>query len=406
MDKNIDTLPMTENTILHTLRSNYKIPFHSLIIAMLLFGNCKPKEHSAASTGLPTQPDSTLSLPEEDAAPLPKVNNIIQYAGATDSEIKIALQTFSPFTPIHSLAHQAIEIKDSLEMLRGTQQLTDPNDSLIFRPYEIKAYQAILAYKERMTSGPVLKDYCPSILKLDRSAEPNDSSSMVLPKVEASAFLSHGNFFFLGGAPFIYKLQTDNNTIYTDPQGNAETRFGSSTTENGNFLLSSFYHFKNVPINITFGPPLDSYDSGPQEVNGIGSLIHTFVNRIPVFFLTEDGLVPAHLISVTLKVVPENMGCVSDQPRIDFACSKNLGENEILGVYIPYNSPPITSCITTRPNNFLWTADLNGDGIPELACVSGTFEGISSDTMAESLWFININGTWQILDWAEDLDCT
>jgi hypothetical protein len=60
-----------------------------------------------------------------------------------------------------------------------------------------------------------------------------------------------------------------------------------------------------------------------------------------------------------------------------------------------------------RPNNKLWTADLNGDGIADLACVSVSFEGAaSSSTLAEVLWFANIEGEWEIIDYAYDLDCT
>ena len=51
-------------------------------------------------------------------------------------------------------------------------------------------------------------------------------------------------------------------------------------------------------------------------------------------------------------------------------------------------------------------ADFNLDGIQDIACVSDSFEGISSDTMAENLWFINIKGEWKVIDWGRQLDCT
>ena len=54
----------------------------------------------------------------------------------------------------------------------------------------------------------------------------------------------------------------------------------------------------------------------------------------------------------------------------------------------------------------VWTIDLNGDGIADLGCVSGAFEGIASDTMAEVLWYVNNNGKWQVLDYSTELDCT
>ncbi len=377
----------------------------TIVLCGLTFESCKPKEPKDPSTSMSSQSDSISSQPEEETQPL-KANNIIAYGGASNPEVSVALETFSPFTLIQTLASRSIEIKDSLEMVRETQSLTDPKDSLIFMPYETEAHLAILEYRRLMASGPVLKDLCPSLIEINRITEANDSSFNILPPAEKSKFLSHGSFFFLGGAPFIDKIRTDDNTVYTDPQGKPETRFVSSVPENASYLLNSIYHFKNGPINITFGPPLNSYDNGPKEVNGIGSLCHNFINRMPVFFLTENGVVPAHLIAVTIKLVPENMGCVSDQPQIEFACSQNIEEDEILGVYIPYHSAPISSSTISRPNNLLWTADINSDGIPDIACVSGTFEGISSDTMMESLWYVNIDGVWKIIDWAQDLDCT
>ena len=111
-------------------------------------------------------------------------------------------------------------------------------------------------------------------------------------------------------------------------------------------------------------------------------------------------------ISITVKIVPESLGCVSDQPRIEFACATSLESEDILAVYIPYQGDSKVSFTVNNPNSTVWTADLNGDGIADIACVSATFEGISSDTLAEVLWFVNIQGTWQIIDWGQDLDCT
>jgi hypothetical protein len=250
------------------------------------------------------------------------------------------------------------------------------------------------------------KDHCPGLLELPRTTEVVDSSSHFLPEAKPSDFLSPGNFFFLGGAPFISRLQPEDNSTFTDSQGKPEMRFSSTITENGNYLFHSVHHFKNGPIDIQYGPPLYSHEMGPQEVRGIGSLIHKFVQRIPVFFITETGLVPAHMTSVTLQLVPKNLGCLSDQPNIEFICSKNVTEGEILGVYIPYGTSSLTSAVVSRPSDYVWTADINEDGIADLACVSSVFSGGISDIMSECLWFANINGTWQIIDWGRELDCT
>jgi hypothetical protein len=370
-------------------------------LCFLFFYNCKTKENKEQ----PALSDSTASIVEDEPAP-EKANNIVHYSGAVNDSVKIALETFSPLTQVYTLASNSIHIKDSIEVLRETQDLLDPKDSAIFTPYESQAYQAILAYKQSMASGVPLQGPCPDLLDLTRMVDSGDSSFNVLPEAGRSKFLAGGKFFFLGGWPFIYKLEQEANTVFADPQGNPETRFESSITENANFLLTSIGHFKKERMNVSFGAPLGSYDSGPQEVHGIGSLRHEFAKRIPVFFLTENGVVPAHLIAVTVKIVPENLGCVSDQPSVEFACSRSLEANDILGVYIPYLSPPPTSFIVRRQNNIVWTADMNGDGIAEIACVSGTFEGISDDTMADVLWFVNVDGTWKIIDWGQELDCT
>jgi hypothetical protein len=377
-----------------------------LVLLIQLVQSCNSKEETketVLSDSTKIDIDSTVETVEEQQ--LPASNNIIHYGGVTDDENKNALETFSPFTQVHSLAKLSIQIKDSLEMLHEVQVLTDPQDSSIFMPYQERAYEAILNYKKMLESGKPLQDKCPSLLELDRTTKPEDKSVGLLSVAGASNFIAHGKFFFLGGAPFIEKIQ-ENDTVFTDLKGNPEVRFETSISENGNFLLNSIYHHKPMRLDISYGPPLGSYDLGPQEVNGIGTLKHTFFNRIPAFFLTEAGLVSANLISITLKLVPEDLGCNSDQPYIEFACSKNIGADEILGIYIPYTTENLTSCTINRPSDLVWTADINGDGVADFACVSGTYSGMISDTMAENLWFVNINGTWKIIDWAQTLDCT
>ncbi|HEV8512655.1 MAG TPA: hypothetical protein VGQ59_05245 [Cyclobacteriaceae bacterium] len=365
---------------------------------------CKPKEQTETSV---EQTDSVAKQPQE-ANKLPKTSSFfVQYNGASNDEIKRILETFSPLTEIQSLASRAIRIKDSIYSKNtGSEKATLPaKDSVLFNQQENKAYKAIVAYQQMMLRGPSIKDACPSLMQLTRNAAPGDSSVGFLPQAGRSQFFAHGNFFFLGGAPFIGKLQPTEDATFTDPDGKPETRFVTDLTENGNYFLNSIYHFKNLPSEITFGPPLNSYSGWSREIRGIGSLIHRFINRVPVYFLTEQGVVSASLSSVTIKLVPEDLGCVSDQPIIEFACSKSIEAKEILGVYIPYTSSDPTTFTVTRNDNRVWTADLNGDGIDDLACVSGSYEGIG-DIIAESLWFVNIDGQWKIIDSGQNLDCT
>lgn len=381
----------------------HRIALAIAALCMLTLFYCKPQidtEQHSTTAGTDSLPNEVADIPVSSA----KVT--IAYEGAANDSIRMAMETFSPLLDIYTFSRQAIYTRDSIEVLRGTQALPDPQDSLVFAPFEAKAYEAILDYQKSMQSGTALREACPKLIQLNRVTGAGDSSSYILPPAGASQLLADGNFFFLGGRPFIYKLHPEEKAIYTAPDGKPETRFECSVTENTNFLLKSIYHARQPRLTLTFGPPLRSYDSGPQEVNGIGSLIHEFTNRIPVYFLTVNGAVPAHLISITLKIIPENLGCVSDQPRIEFACSTSLEAEDILAIYIPYQGSSNISFKPRNPDSAVWTADLNGDSIADIACVSATFEGISSDTLAEVLWFVNIQGSWQIIDWGQDLDCT
>lgn len=373
------------------------------LLLFLFFIACTPEEAKDPATHV-AHPDSNIIRPAEAPQDLSD-GSIIRYNGAENDTVERTLSAFTPVIKIQLLAALAIHIKDSIENVRGTHELTKRKDSLLFLRYENRAHQAILAYQQLMSTDPPALPFNGGLLQLNRIPLPGDSSFSLLPKAGKSTFLAHGNFFFLGGAPFIHKFQPEEKTVYTDAQGNAETRFNSNVPENTTYLLNAIYHLKKEPLNISFGEPLCSYDSGPQDIKGIGSLIHEFTNRVPVFFLTESGVVPASLISVTIKLVPEMVGCVSDQPLVTFACPQIVDEKDILGIYIPYGGETI-SFNMTRHGTSVWTADLNNDGIADLACVSDTFLGINNDKMAELLWFVNINGTWKIIDWAEELDCT
>ncbi|MDB5255873.1 MAG: hypothetical protein JWM14_568 [Chitinophagaceae bacterium] len=333
--------------------------------------------------------------------------SFIAYQGAVKDKYRTSLETFPAFEKLSSLSAAAIQLKDSIKYLRDVQEITDPNDKKIFIPAENRAYQAILAYQKALQDNPHVHDVSTKLIELTRIPDPNDSSFLVLPQVGKSTLLSQGNFFFLGGAPFITKLDADNKTVYTDANGNPQTRFLGDISENTSYILNSLLHFNNSPVKVTFGHPLSSYDIKKHEIHDIGFLKHEFVNPIPAFFLTEQGLVPAHVAAVDLKLIPQNLGCLSDQPYVTFTCSKYLNEKDILGIYIPYDSTPISSCVIKRyDDNRVWTIDLNNDGIPELACVSDTFTGISDDKMVEEIWFVNIDGAWKIIDWAAELDCT
>lgn len=373
----------------------------------VLLNSCKPKIDSERLIFADTVTVDTTAADTSGGgsyqASFEIATDYIRFNGSRQDEVRNSLETFAPFASVAKLARHYNRLKDSLETLRQQYGvLTDPKDTLFLLPFKEKAYEAILNYKNQMASGRAVDYRCPSLLELTRVTEAEDSSLSLLPEAGHSDLLADGNFFFIGGAPFIYKLDSDENTVVTDLQGKPETRFRTSLTENVNYLITSVYHAKPRPINIEYGDPLYGYESGAQEVYGIGTLIHNFIQRIPAFFITEGGLLPAHLVSVKLNLV-EEYNCGSGPTEIELACSRNIEGHEILGVYIPYGTTP-ASYTFNRLSDQVWTADLNNDGIADLACVSE--KSSSEGSIAELLWFANINGTWKILDWAIEPECT
>lgn len=350
--------------------------------------------------------DSVAAVPDVEAVESEEVPRVeIRYGGATRDGILVSLETIPMLSDVETLFRQAINIKDSLYNAVGMNGISkDPNDSLLIKSSGAKAHEAILAYQQSLANGLPALDGCPDLFQLTRVPEEDDSSLLRLPNIKASQIFEHNGFFFLGGAPFVSKKTSPEGAVFADPKGNPETRFVAGITENTSYLLKSMFYFKRTSAHVTFGPPLSSYDGPAHEVNGIGSLIHEFDSRIPAFFLTEQGIVPAYLVSVQTKLF-EEYGCISSLPQGEFACSTDLAESDILGMYIAYKNTPFASCAVTRHRG-IWTADLNGDAIPDLACVSGVFSGASSDVMAEALWFVNDKGQWKIIDWGREVDCT
>jgi hypothetical protein len=81
-----------------------------------------------------------------------------------------------------------------------------------------------------------------------------------------------------------------------------------------------------------------------------------------------------------------------------------LPEGEILGVFIPYEPLTLTHCKVTS-NRQVWTVDLTGDDVPELAGVTASREGIH-DTIYKVIWYGNVSGIWMPMDAGEDPECT
>jgi hypothetical protein len=378
--------------------------FCALLSLLVLIGCSRPATESETASDSTTYEDDSLQYATSDEVDEPSsepLNDVVDYYGSIDDSVEMVLASFEPLEKVLSTARSAIYFKDSIERVRETTDLTDPKDSALFLPKMREAYAAIMSYQAAMKNGIKSTDKCPKLTDIVRTPGESDKTSEYLPEAGDSK-LSQGDFFFVGGAPFIMRESDP----YPGPGGKPERHYSTLATENANYLFNSIYHQTGGAVDVTFGPPLDSYESGSQEVNGIGSLIHTFKQRIPVYFMTSNGPVDATLISATIKIVPEGMGCISDEPAYTFASFEDLGDYEILGIFIPYQNIPLGNMQVNYLDVGVWTADLDGDRVSDIACVKSIFSGISSDEMNEVLWFGNINGEWRIIDWGADPDCT
>lgn len=383
----------------------------SLFIFSILVSGCEQKNNSDGS--VTSASDSVIAEEiqeqpiEENEEVQPMGSDLIKFNGTTEDEVSSTLKHLPLFDRVYQVFGEYINIQDSLESARKLwgQALTDPKDTLMVFSYKERAYQAIIDYKKQVASPTIAQNNFPTLLNLTRIPEPEDSSSFFLPQAAPSGVLSAGDFFFLGGAPFLSKLSPlDDHNIFTDQKGNPEMRFGMSLQDNVSYLLYSICHAKSTAIDIAYGPPLHTYEMGQVEVYGIGSLIHKFVERIPAFFITDKGLIPAHLLSAELKL-GSDYSCGDGDVYVEFSCSKSIDEKEIQAIYIPYGTAP-TSCSFNRVSDHVWTADLNSDGTADFACVTNNYMGDIGYEIAEALWFANINGEWKIIDWAEIPECT
>lgn len=362
-----------------------------------------PEEYKSPEEYVEAAAKATAALEALNAFAAP---DTLGYERFRDS-VTAALGSLPTLETIHLAASLHIELKDSIERVIGSGEITDPKDSAAFAPSLEKGFRMMMAYRRLLAYGIPLQGDPPKLARKENAAD--SLARKFLPKVAPSNFLTDGRFFFLGAGPFL-KLRNDEDyedgkaRTFVDSHGKPEIRYAVDVNENTTLLLEAIRHLERPRMQVGFGPPGHSYDSGPLEINGIGSLIHSLAERVPAFFLTEKGMVSAGLISIKAKLADEYLGCVSNNPEVLFGTS-SLPEGEILGIFIPYDRALRVSLKLTRAKNH-WTADLNDDGIPELAGISETFSGISSDTMASLTWYANIDGVWTLIDAAVEPDCT
>jgi hypothetical protein len=377
------------------------------LFLLILFGCSKPaadtettgESEVAIDTAIDEAVSDVEAVGDDTPEDLEALRGNIDYWGSVDDSVEMALATFPPLEDVFQVSRKAFFFRDSLSENSGDVMST--KDSIVFVQRSKKAYEAIVAYRQAVKAGVTLNERLPKLTDIVRTPGPNDKTSEILPQAGKSDLLSRGNFFFLGGAPFVIRHEE----VVQGPNGKPESRYGVTGTENANYFFNSVIRQNGGPVDLTFGPPLSSYYGYPVEINGVGSLIHKFTKRTPAFFITEQGLVPAYLVSVTIKLAPEP-GCSTNEPYYEFACDKNFDAHDILSVFVPYFNMASDKAKANRENRALWTADVNGDGVADFAAVSSIFSGGSSDTMNQVLWFVNIDGEWRIIDSGADPDCT
>jgi hypothetical protein len=318
--------------------------------------------------------------------------------GATRDSVQSVLGDIPSLQQICSLSVVSLqEVNRYKDEHRINRYDTVPLDTSF--QLELRVYEMIMAYNRLLTFGIPLSGKMPNLVRT--RAVTDSISQLVLPKKPGNGTLHDGRYFFLGAGPFLTKKD---DSLYKDQKGRAEIRYTCNINENTDYVFRMIRRFAHVRIDVALGPPCGSYDAGPQAVRGIGSLTHILRDRIPVNFITKQGIVRAELVSIKKKLFREDLGCVSDLPEIEFACS-SIPKDEILGIYIPYDPVNFEKCMVKRKGK-LWTADLDGDMIPDLAGVSHTFFGVSSDTKANIIWYVNIDGKWKVIDTAKELDCS
>ena len=401
---------ITDTFILQLNLMTEKYPMRVARIIMLftavfifLLTSCKRAEQSnkemAVEADTSSVPIATaIDEPDTESTEIPpERHEVIDYPDY-DETINNPSHVFEPFAKLKAVAADFIYHKDSLRAIGS--------DAIEKR--EKAVYATIMDYKRDVESGKYFQGTGVALLDLPRTLGEKDSSSNFLPK-QRSSFFTNDNFFFLGGAPFIQRLSvydslTQQEIIPKDANGKPEIYLRVTETENKYHLLKSIMHFKKPRLKINFGGPVNVYDGPPDEVKGIGSVIHNFINDIPVFFLMESGMVPGRLKYYQVPFV-QQYACYSSYPHLVFSCQADIDPNQIVGIYIPYDDHVPTACSVSHPDKWSWSADLNNDTVPDIACVIGTYKGVESGVL-EMLWFINLNGTWKIVDFGEVPSCT
>jgi len=365
-----------------------------LIPTLLLFCVCcKPAPESASNTDSLTVDSTDMQeAVDPETSEATEEHVLVRFNRNYDVDY-----TFEPFKKVYDTSRVMHRWQNSMDR-DGDLSHTD---SVSMDSAENIAYQVILQYKDQMKSGITIPKQRG---RVELGYLAGDDESFDLLRESPSTLLNNVDFTFIGAAPFIGQ---DPET-YKDANGNPETRYHTDYPANASFFLNYLYSRNPGPIDITYGPPFMLYGGDHMHVKQIGSLTHNFQKRIPVWFLTTEGTVPAYVVSVDMKL-GEEYGCVTNLPTLVFGCSRNIDPNLILGVFVS-DKAIVTDKgdILPEVHGDLWEYDLDGDGSADIAGIISAqpAEIMEGDFIMVAIWYVRVNGKWEVMDVASQPECT
>jgi hypothetical protein len=367
----------------------FRTPLSIAVLAILFCCKSAPENQSDADTLLVADDSIGFDAVQEDL-PAPAIGYYWQEAYSEHS-------TFEPFDDVYQKARKVFRLRDSLYFAReGNYQ---PGDSLAFSQETEDAYTDLVKYTEQAKS---------STLATARGKLPRRSSvlneedeSFERLRESSSTTLDKLDFMFIGGAPFVTK-EPD---VFKDQQGNPETHYIVQIPENAEFFFNYVYSLQPSRMELTYGPPISSYEGPDVELHGIGSITHNIKDPMQVWLLTTDGAVTATILKVTMKLGAER-GCISNNTAYTLACSKDLDPDAIFGVFTSADKISLGNSNSVIFGSYLWEIDLDGDGQAEFARIESTFSGASSDALKVAIWYMMVDGQWTPLDYGTEPDCT
>lgn len=225
-----------------------------------------------------------------------------------------------------------------------------------------------------------------------------------------SLFSDTSRVVLIGGAPYLntsycYSLSDslrkrifDSNAVYLE----------SNYFYEGLRLIRLVRSMTKDPVMVTHDPPFFDREI---EVNfaGVGRFVHTFPNRFPVTLLTKNGFVAGTLVAISHS----KHVCPCHGVGDNFIIKSPLpSESKILGILIGFQRPADAKPRIRLKANGGWTADLDGDGKPDLKCVvkgENNDDHLIHSTNEISVgcyYYVKRGGIWYLTDVRLEPMCT